>query len=55
MASLSGRISMNKWGQNMVNGCFTVAEMCAVGLGIAEGYLYEEDGEGAALAGTHGK
>lgn len=27
---------MNKWGQNMVNGCFTVAEMCALGLGMGK-------------------
>jgi hypothetical protein len=27
------------WGNNMINGCFTVAEMAAVGLGL-DRYLF---------------
>lgn len=26
---------MESWGRHMINGCLTVAEMCAIGLGIA--------------------
>jgi isopenicillin N synthase-like dioxygenase len=27
-------VKMNKWGNMMIDGCFTAAEMCAIGLGL---------------------
>lgn len=45
---------MDSWGTNMVNGCFTVAEMAAIGLGLDRNTFVDKMQKGPHLLAPTG-
>ena len=35
---------MDTWGRHMIEGCYTVAEMAAIGMGLEKKNIYLNDG-----------